>query len=228
MEYNIINEDSKKYIQKLIKEKIIVNHIITDPPYNISKENNFYTLKNRQGVDFGEWDKGFDVCDWIKDYVKILDANGSIIIFCSYLYLSFIVQELNQNGMVVKDIIHWQKTNPMPRNVDRRYVSDVEYAIWAVKKGAKWVFHKDGAYNRSIIQCAITSKNQRYGHPTAKPVELLEKIILTHTNENDLILDPFMGVGSTGVAALKNNRKFLGIEINKEYFDIVEKRLQSL
>lgn len=72
----------------------MVNHIITDPPYNISKDNNFHTLKSpRQGVDFGAWDKGFDLLSWIKDYVSTLDANESIIIFCSYLYMSDLINE---------------------------------------------------------------------------------------------------------------------------------------
>ena len=93
--------------------------IITDPPYNISKDNNFSTMKNakRQGVDFGEWDKNFNLFDWIKLYSPLIKDDGSFIIFCSYRYMSYIIDELEKNDFVVKDIIEWKKSNPMPRNI---------------------------------------------------------------------------------------------------------------
>ena len=136
--FQIINGDAYKIIDELIKNRVTVNHIITDPPYNISKDNNFNTMNNpRVGVDFGEWDRGeFDLYSWIPKYAKILDKNGSMIIFCSYRYISHIVDALESKDakMVVKDILVWQKSNPMPRNITRRYVQDMEFAIWAVKK----------------------------------------------------------------------------------------------
>lgn len=141
--YEIYNADAFSLINYLITSKIKVDAIITDPPYNISKKNNFTTLKNkRKGIYFGDWDTKFDVCSWIKDYSTILNKNGSMIIFCSYLYISFLCNELNKNGLDTKDIIIWRKTNPMPRNTNRRYVQDMEFAIWAIKKNAKWTFNK--------------------------------------------------------------------------------------
>ncbi|WP_269077116.1 DNA (cytosine-5-)-methyltransferase [Mycoplasma putrefaciens] len=132
----IYNYNAYEIIDKLIKKQVRVNHIITDPPYNISQKNNFKTLRsaNRQGLDFGDWDNNFNLVSWIKPFTKILDKNGSMIIFCSYKYISFIVDELENSNMVVKDVIKWIKKNPMPRNINRRYVQDTEFAIWAVKK----------------------------------------------------------------------------------------------
>jgi len=222
--------DAEVIVKELIAKGVEADAIITDPPYNISRENNFSTMANahRKGVDFGHWDSGFDVLSWIADYVKILKKNGSIIIFCSYLYISYVIDELKANGIDVKDVLIWKKRNPMPRNIERRYVQDMEFAVWGVKKGAKWTFNKpDGVpYLRSVFETGVVSGRERTAHPTQKSLEMTEKIIKIHTNENDLVLDPFMGSGTTGVAALNTGRRFLGIEILPEYFDIAVKRIK--
>ena len=228
--YSVYLSDSFVIVKELIKNKLKVNHIITDPPYNISKKNNFSTMSSpRKGVDFGEWDKKFDLFNWITDYVDLLDKNGSIIIFCSYLYISYIIDELQKNNIDVKDLLVWQKSNPMPRNVTRRYVQDMEFAIWGVKKGAKWVFNKpkDVSYLRSIFTTSTVAGLEKTEHPTQKSLKLMRKIIEIHTNKNDLILDPFMGSGSTGVAALDLGRRFIGIENDEKYFKIALERLES-
>ena len=215
----LINANAYDYIKKLQEDNVIVNHIITDPPYNISKDNNFNTLKGRKGIDFGEWDKNFDLLNWIPLYKQILDKNGSMIIFCSYLNISYIANELTKSGMIVKDVLVWQKTNPMPRNVDRRYVQDMEFAIWAINTKAKWVFKKDKnvPYLRGIFRHSIVSGKNRI-HPTQKNVDLLKDILTIHTNENDLILDPFMGSGSMGIACNEMNRRFIGIELDEKNY----------
>lgn len=228
----LYNGDSYKLINDLIEEKVVVNHIITDPPYNISKKNNFGTMKNpRKGVDFGDWDKGkFDLYSWIPMYASLLDKNGSMIIFCSYRYISYLIDILEkESNMDVKDIIIWQKSNPMPRNIGRRYVQDMEFAIWAVKKHAKWVFNKPKniSYLRAIYSTSVVHGNEKNGHPTQKGLKLMSDIIAVHTNENDVILDPFMGSGSTGEAACDLNRKFIGIELDKIYFDIAKRRMKK-
>lgn len=227
-ECSIYLGDSTKIVKELKKNGIKVNHIITDPPYNIAQENNFTTMKNkRTGIDFGTWDNAFDVCGWIKDFVDVLDDNGSMIIFCSYRYISFIIAELERHQLDVKDILIWQKSNPMPRNINRRYVQDMEFAIWSVKKNAKWVFNKPDnvSYLRSIFKAPVVSGIEKLGHPTQKSLKVMEEIIKIHTNENDVILDPFMGSGTTGEACINNNRKFIGVEITPKYFDLCKKRL---
>ncbi len=229
--YQLYFADSFALIKEFQKQNLKVNHIITDPPYNISKDNNFSTMGQspRKGIDFGQWDKGFDLCGWIKDFSSILDKDGSIIIFCSYLYISTIINELENNEVEVKDILIWKKSNPMPRNVERRYVQDMEFAIWGVKKNAKWTFNKpkDKPYLRSIFETSIVSGNEKNGHPTQKSLKLMEEIIKIHTNSNDIILDPFMGSGSTGEAALRLNRRFIGVENDIRYYNLSVKRLQN-
>lgn len=218
-------------VKEFKKENIKVNHIITDPPYNISKDNNFSTLRNpRQGVDFGNWDKKFDLYSWISDYADILDKNGSMIIFCSYRYISHIIDKLEECDMCVKDTLIWEKSNPMPRNINRRYVQDTEFAVWAVKKNSKWVFNKPDnvSYCRTIFETPIVSGKERTTHPTQKSLALLDNIIKIHTNKDDVILDPFMGSGTTGEAALNNGRKFIGVEISPEYFNISKDRIDKI
>lgn len=219
-------------MQQMQNDNMTVNHIITDPPYAISKDNNFSTMKsaNRQGVDFGEWDKDFDPSFWLEYAYPLLDKNGSMIIFCSYRFISDITTKIEKLGGVVKDIMVWQKQNPMPRNINRRYVQDMEFMIWAVKsKNSKWVFNKpdDKPYQRGFFQTPTLLGKERTAHPTQKPISLMKEIIQIHTNENDIIFDPFMGTGSTGVASLALNRGFIGIERELEWFDIAQKRLNQ-
>ncbi len=229
--FEIFQDDAYNKIHEFFKDGITVDHIITDPPYNISQDNNFSTMKsaNRKGVDFGEWDKDFDLTGWIKDYAKILNQNGSMIIFCSYRFISRIIEVLESNDLVVKDILEWRKSNPMPRNVGRRYVQDTEFAIWAVKKGARWVFNKpkNESYLRAQFVAPVVSGKERTIHSTQKSLFVMEKIIQIHTNKGETILDPFMGSGTTGEAALKNGRNFIGIELDDKYFDISSKRLSA-
>ena len=228
--YKLFNGDSYDVINEIKNLNIEIDHIITDPPYNISKNNNFSTMKNpRKGVDFGDWDKEFDLYSWIKPYTEILNKNGSIIIFCSYRYISHFVDELEKNNLIVKDIIKWEKSNPMPRNITRRYVQDTEFAIWAVKKKSKWTFNKpdDVKYLRANYQTSTVSGKERTKHPTQKSLKLMEDLIKVHTNSYDTILDLFMGSGTTGVAALNLNRKFIGVEIDENYFNIAKSRISS-
>lgn len=230
----LYNADAYEKVADLKDKGVKVDHIITDPPYNISQDNNFNTMAHpRAGVDFGKWDRGgFDLYSWVKDYAGLLNKNGSMIVFCSYRFLSYIVDAMEsmEAGMVVKDILVWQKSNPMPRNTSRRYVQDMEFAIWAVKKKAKWVFNKpdDKPYLRGLFTTSIVSGNEKLGHPTQKSLRLMEDIITIHSNPGELILDPFMGSGSTGEAALRCGRRFVGIEYEKEYYEMAKKRLNSL
>lgn len=230
----IFNADAYEKVKELIAAGVKVDHIITDPPYNISKDNNFGTMKNpRAGVDFGNWDRGkFDLYAWVPEYAKLLNKNGSMIIFCSYRFISYIIDALESEeaGMVVKDILVWQKSNPMPRNINRRYVQDMEFAIWAVKKNAKWVFNKpdDKPYLRAMFTTSLVSGSEKLGHPTQKSLKLMEDIVSIHTNVNEVILDPFMGSGSTGEAALRLGRDFIGIEYEKEFFKMAKNRLEKI
>lgn len=219
-----VNSDCIPYMKKLKENNVLFDAIITDPPYNISKKNNFNTL-NRAGIDFGEWDKLFDISGWIDYAIPILKPGGNIIIFSAWREMGNIAQSLEQNNCEVKTLIRWCKKNPMPRNVDRLYVSDVEYAIWGVKKGGKWTFNKgDCSYRRPLYESGVVCGKERVGHPTQKSIQVMKNIILTHTNENDIIFDPFSGSFTTMESALSCNRKFVGTELDEKWIDIAQNR----
>lgn len=215
-------------VLKTISDKS-VDLVVTDPPYNISKKNNFETM-NRQGIDFGEWDKNVDLLSWMNELPRIVKKGASIIVFNDWRNLGMIAKELEEKGFLIKDIIRWEKTNPMPRNRDRRYIVDYEFAIWAVENHAKWKFHRQSdKYDRSEIRVPIASASEKtFGaHPTQKPVKLMEELLLRHSDKNDIVLDPFMGSGSTGIACLNTNRDFIGIELDENYFEIAKKRITT-
>lgn len=116
----------------------------------------------------------------------------------------------------------------MPRNRDRRYITDSEVAIWLTNKKGKWTFNRQNdTYDRPEYNYPIVSGKEKTKHPTQKPVKLLEEILLRHSNQNDIILDPFMGSGSTGVACLNTNRNFIGVELNEQYFEIAKNRMSD-
>lgn len=198
--------------------------ILTDPPYNLSRKNNFHTLKGRNGIDFGEWDKGFDLTGWIPIAVDCLRIGGSIIIFNAWRNMDVISTELEACGCTVKELIQWHKSNPMPRNRDRLYVTACEFAIWAVK-GKGWTFNRQrSTYENTIFQYPIVSAKNRI-HTTQKPVELMRDLIMIHSNEGDIVLDPFIGSGTTAVAALETGRKYIGYEIDERYYTAAIERI---
>ncbi len=215
-------------MEDLRKKGCLVDAIITDPPYCISKENNFSTMKNakRHGVDFGEWDKNVDLFSWIDAADKILKAGGNIVIFNSFLNIGNIAKYLENKNYKVKDLVRWIKPNPMPRNMDSRFVADYELAIWCVKGNKKWTFNNEtSSYLRPEFKCPPPSGKERVGHPTQKPVKLMEELVKIFSNKEMTVLDPFMGSGSTGVACIKTNRNFIGIELDKDYYEMAYKRI---
>ncbi|WP_081794293.1 DNA methyltransferase [Mycoplasmoides pirum] len=223
----IYNKNCLDIINSMIKQNFIVDAIITDPPYNVSKKNNFKTI-GRLGVDFGKWDKNFNQTLWLNNIGKILKPGGSIIIFNDWKNLGIISQELVKENFEIKDLLRWIKPNPMPRNVDRRYVPDYEFALWAIKKKGSWTFNKklDKFYLKPEFICPSVSSKKRI-HPTEKPLILMEEIIKIHTNEGDIVFDPFSGSGSTLVAANKLNRFYIGSEILKSYYNKSIKRIKE-
>lgn len=232
----LFNEECLEVIDSLIEKGVKVDAIITDPPYLISQKNNYNTLKNKKGkvkynsIDFGDWDREFDIFNWLDKVEKLLSKDGCMIIFNSWANMGNIKEHLISLNLVAKDLMIWQKTNPLPRNINRRYTLPFEFIIWLVRKDGRWTFNRqDEPYQNPLFKYPIVNKSERIGkgHPTQKPIKLMQDLIKIHTNENDLILDCFMGSGTIGVAAKNLNRSFIGIEIDKKYFDMAVERIEK-
>lgn len=200
-----------------------IDLVLTDPPYNIARDNNFHTM-GRAGIDFGEWDKEADIFSYIKECYRVLKKGGSFVVFNGWKNLGDIAKESEKCGFETKDMLRLEKTNPMPRNRDRRYITDFECAIWFVKPKAKWTFNRqDDKYQRPKFVKPV----EKGYHPTQKNLSLMEDLLLIHSNSGDTVCDPFMGSGTTGVACKNLNRNFIGIELDKEYFEIAKERITN-
>lgn len=190
-----------------------VDLVLTDPPYNIARKNNFHTMK-RQGIDFGLWDKGFDLFSYIDKLLRVLSKDGSVIIFNDWKNIGEIAKYCEEAGFVIKDMLRWEKNNPMPRNKDRRYITDYEVAVWVTMPKAKWVFNRQSeTYDRPCYRGGLTPASEKVGHTTQKPVRYMEELIKTHSCAGQTVLDLFMGSGATIKAANNLNRNAIGIEM---------------
>ncbi len=225
------NCDYIDLVEKMKKNDVQIDLVLTDPPYCVSRDYQLgFSNMGRSGMNYGEWDYGFDQKKWINDISSLVKAGGSIIIFNDWKNLSYLVEALEANGFVIKDLLRWEKNNPMPRNVNSRYVMDFEVAVWAVKDKKKWTFNKPEnlPYLKPVFKSGVVPGGKKRIHPTQKQLSIIEEIIKIHSNENDLVFDPFSGSGTTAVACLNQNRRFIGSEIDKEYYDKAVDRLCSL
>jgi len=224
----LVNCDYKELVSEMVKDKVQVDLLLTDPPYCVSRDYQLgFSNMGRSGMNYGEWDYNFDQKEWINLSAPVVKQGGSIIIFNDWKNLSYIVEALEDNGFIIKDLIRWEKNNPMPRNVNSRYVMDFEVAVWAVKGKKKWVFNKpeDSAYVKPVFRTGVVPGGKKRIHPTQKHLNVIENLIKIHSNEGDLVFDPFSGSGTTALACKNTERRFIGSEIDKIYFEKAEKRL---
>ena len=196
-----------------------IDLVLTDIPYNVvNREDNGLRKLDKENADV----LTFDLINFLEQlYDK---TKSTIIIFCGKEQISIIHSFFNNKQKKGKGTVRqliWEKSNPSPMNGQHIYLSGVENAIWFKKRGGTFNAHcKNTVFKYPIGRSKL--------HPTEKNHLLLQELILDNSNENDLILDPCMGSGSTGVVALQNNRNFLGIELNQNYFEIAKNRLEGL
>ena len=249
--YRLYHDDCLKILEDIPENTF--DMIFADPPYMLS--NGGITCQNGKvvSVNKGKWDEsqGFEQDfefhkKWLSACKRVLKKNGTLWVSGTYHSIYSCGFAMQLLGYHILNDISWFKPNASPNMCCRYFTASHETLIWARKdKKTKHTFNyelmKNGDFSsdfikkpntqmRSVWAIGTPKKSEKtFGkHPTQKPLDLLERIILASTNEGDLILDPFMGSATTGVAALKHNRKFVGIEKEKEFVELAEKRLNNI
>ncbi len=229
--YNLILGDSSEHIKHMPDQS--VDLILTDPPYNLgrySTGNIKMSWRKEFNNDVAEWDTTiFNPAEWLDDFVRILKPTGTIFAFTSYNLLGQWHQAYDPVFDTFQFIV-WHKTNPPPKLRRAGFLNSCELIICAWNKGHTWNFTKQKDMH-NFIESPICMGKERVKnpvHPTQKPIKVLSRLIRLATNPGDLVFDPFMGVGSTGVAALQLHRQFLGIEIDPLYFKAADKRIEAV
>jgi DNA modification methylase len=215
--------DSKILIKEVADKSIDL--ILTDPPYNVAEDMILDRLRDyRKRLKKEGWDKDFNPTEWIDEFCRVLKPNGNIFIFTSTCLFGKWYDLLNSRFDSV-NLLVWYKTNPVPRIFKTGFLHCIEQIICAWNREHTWNFLGQSQMHNIVIG-GICQGSERLDHPTQKPLYLLEHIIRVASNKNDVVFDPFMGVGSTGEAALKLGRRFVGFEISEKYFDIAKKRIE--
>ena len=229
--YKIVNDDAKKYIKRMSASS--VDLILTDPPYNLSPYstgNMKFSWRKEINNDLAEWDKeSFNPSEWVQEFKRILKPTGNIFAFCSYNLVGKWHEAFDPEFDTFQFMV-WHKTNPVPKFRKAGFLNSCELIVCMWDKGHTWNFGKQNEMH-NFIESSICMGEERVknpNHPTQKPLRVLKHIVKIASKPDDLVFDPFMGVGSTGVAALELKRRFLGVEIDRQYFKAANRRLKNI
>ena len=216
--------------------------IFADPPYFLSNDGITCRSGEMVSVNKGYWDKisskeakhEFNIT-WITAAKRLLKDNGTIWVTGTLHNIYSVGWALEQCGFRILNNITWQKTNPPPNLACKTFTHSTETVLWACKESTdSYVFHYDlmkkmneGKQMKDVWTSSVTPMSERvHGKfPTQKPLFLLERILLASTDQNDLVLDPFCGSGTTGVACKQLHRRFIGIDENPQFLDLTIERI---
>ncbi len=248
-EHKLILGDCLKKLKKIPKES--VDLVFADPPYGLAKKtglgwkySNHITLEEKWDIFTKDEFFKFNI-EWINECVRILKQGGSLWVcgsFHNIYQLGYIIQHMTD--LKTNNSIVWFKPNAQPNITCRLFTESTEHLIWATKNNSKkkWTFNYEdtkkliedkinpkGKQTRNVWQIPLTSKKEKWAgeHPTQKPEELLRRIILSCTKKGELVLDPFVGSGTTSAVAKMLNRNSIGIDKDKKYMKIAKKRLSQ-
>ena len=209
-----------------------VDLILTDPPYTISRKTGFKSVKHgvkrfAVDMDFGKWDnKQIDLDLLATSMFRVLRTGGTAIVWYDIWKLSHLSEAMAAAGFKMLRVLIWQKTNPVPLNMRATYLSNSrEIAVAGVKGGAPTFY---GSYDHGVYAYPIPRHNGRRTHPTQKPLDLFVELIKKHSDQGDMVIDPFLGSGTTAMAAMKTGRKFAGCDIDGKYVKAAKERVKSV
>lgn len=243
----LIHGDSFKEMNKI--EEGSIDMIFADPPYFLSNGGISVHAGKMVSVNKGSWDEGLSSQDklkfnrkWIRKCRKLLKDDGTIWISGTMHNIYSIGMALELEGFSIINNITWRKLNPPPNISCRAFTHSTETVLWArkqltLKKKGKHLFNYKNMKElngdkqmKDVWEFPLTPQREKKlgKHPTQKPLALLERIILASTKENDIILDPFNGSGTTGIASALLNRKYIGIEQEEEFIELTKRRYKSL
>ncbi len=214
-----------------------VDLILTDPPYNLGnfmhkRNTNLVQMRENQFAYAGwdnlsqeDWEKEMDV--FFKESSRVLKKGGTLLLFMSLMKIETIIKLAAKYKFYYKTTGIWHKTNPMPRNMNIHFVNSTEAWVYFIKDNTSGTFNNKGKVVHDFVETSLTtSKEKKFGkHPTQKPAKLIAHFISLLSNENDVLLDPFMGSGTTGVCARKMDRKFIGLELDENYYELSKTRM---
>jgi len=208
-----------------------VDLVLTDPPYTISRKTGFQQVKNgvqrfAVSMEFGHWDtEPIDLQRLAAGLYRALRQGGTAIIWYDLWKFSHLSDAMSAAGFKMLRFLIWEKTNPVPLNQKATYLSNSrEIAVVGVK-GGKPTFHS--RYDNGVYRAPIPRHNGSRIHPTQKPLDIFTQLVRKHSNRGDLVIDPFLGSGTSAIAALKTGRKFLGCDINAGYIKKARQRFTS-
>lgn len=247
----LYNGESTSILNQLDENSI--DMIFADPPYNLSNGGFSVHAGRMVSVNKGEWDKSRGFAgdydfhhQWLEAARRVLKPNGTIWVSGTYHSIYQCGHALQSLGYHILNDIAWFKPNASPNLSCRFFTASHETILWARKeKKAKHTFNyevmkeghwpedqlkKPGLQMRSVWSMGTPRPNEKiHGkHPTQKPLDLLKRIVLSSTKKGDVILDPFTGSSTTGLAAAMHGRKFIGIDLEKDYLDLSVKRYNDL
>lgn len=234
----LIFGDAFEYLKSLPDKS--VDNIITDPPYFLSNGGFSNSGGKRVSVNKGKWDvaKEVNVEEFYKKFLeesmRVLKDDGTLLIFGTMHNIYIIGYLLNKVGFKLLNNITWQKSNPAPNLSRRMFTHSTETILWAKKPDGKQLFNYDlmrelngGKQMKDVwTTSTINRSERRFGkHPTQKPLSLMIRLIQASTDKNSVVVDPFVGSGTTAVAGKLNGVKVIGVDSSKEYLEIAKSRL---
>lgn len=226
-----------------------IDLIVTDPPYNLDFSK-YDSLTDKTGRKFHHtdnlgWDKKENIdmkavsIILFKEFDRILKQTGSIVIFGPQEWAYYYYEPAMNNHFNLKCQIIWIKSNPIPQMRHKNYRSAHENIVWFARYNEdkclftfNFINQKEmkNVFEYPILGGAerLKDENNQALHPTQKPLRLMEKLIKIHSNESDLVLDPFLGSGTTAFACKMLNRRFIGIEKEEKYVEIARRRIANV
>lgn len=204
-----------------------VDLIITDPPYKTitGGDSNGANSERPKGMLRGNRKlfkhQKMNISDWMPEIYRVLKEGSHCYVFTNSLNLQEMLNEAIKAGFKMHNLLVWEKNNCTPSQF---YMKNCEYVLFLRKGKAKWINNIGDSKTVHKFNNIIGNKL----HPTEKPVNLLEYYLLNSSEPNDIVFDPFMGSGSMGEAAIKNNRQFIGIELDEKYFNVAKQRIENI